>query len=149
MAERDELDFLRRAWSEVTPPAPHASIDRPDAETRRVLDFMRAAWGALQPPPARVPWRLRVARVHHSKAFWAAAAALVLALFGASLLMRESARPIQLTHVESPAHEPASGAGHPLIASIAHDRTEIRSGPVRLILFSQNPSEVPTSKEAR
>jgi len=113
---------------------------------------MRAAWIAVQPPPARLPWRLRVqrtARLHRGWAWTAAAAALVLVLFGASLLVREPAQPVELSGVDEPRPQPSSERSDPLIASIAHDRTEIRSGPVRLILFSQDLSDVTISKEAR
>ena len=153
MAERDDFDFLRQAWNQVTPPAPRDSVDSPDPQTQRVVDWMRAAWDASQAPPARLPWRLRVSRVARSKAVWAAAAALVLALFGTSLLVRETTQPVLLTGVENPppqpAPQPSQRGGDALIASIAHDRTEVRSGPVRLILFKQGPSDVSTSKEAR
>ena len=96
-----------------------------------------------------MPWRLREPRLFLRKPVWAAAAALMLVLYGASLLVREGAQPVELTGVEEARPQPLSAHGEPLIASIAHDRTEIRSGPVRLILFSQDPGDLSTSKEAR
>ncbi|MBL8842950.1 MAG: hypothetical protein JNL90_15635 [Planctomycetes bacterium] len=129
------LDALAAAWGAIEPPAPTAPLGAPDATTRAAVDWMARAWQATAEPPApRLPWRLRARPLlRHATPFLATAAALLLWVRFAAT---------DLSRIETPPAEPlvALSASIP-ITHVAADRTELRSGRVRLILLT--PPEPP------
>lgn len=135
--ERDPLDELRAAWRAMAPPDPTASVDARDEPTRAAVAWMRSAWAAAAPPPtSALPWRvrLRIARPRVVRALpWvAAAAALVVctALLGRGGRTEHDAAPVpELVARPEPIAKPE-------LVSLSADRMELRSGPVRLILFT-------------
>ncbi len=132
------LESLRAAWRELEPPHAFEALEHPDDPTRAVLAWMNAAWRAATPPPARLPWRLRLRRPRRIALRFAAAALVIAAAFLAQRWAASSRR-------EEPVAQPESGSTHAprqgiRVAHVSEDRTEIRSGPVRLILFSPVPS---------
>jgi len=147
-----ELMKLHAAWRAMTPPDPTAGLESPDPRTAATLDWMRAAWSASAPaaPPA-LPWRLRLQLARRRaapSAPWLAAAAAVIAaiaLFvrdGARDRVREATTPpcVELATEPNPAPPRADPeVDAPKLVSLTADRMELRSGPVRLILF--NPSQ--------
>ncbi len=137
-SEPDGVEPLRQAWRGVKPPQPFESFEAPDAQTRAVLAWMGAAWRAAVPPPAALPWRLRWRRPRRIALRIAAAAAVVAAL---AIARRWAAPPRPEEPVARRGAEPAGQASEGIrVAHVSEDRTEIRSGPVRLILFSPVPS---------
>lgn len=144
-ASEPPLDALVAAWGAIELPAPTAPLDAPDATTRATVDWMARAWEATAEPPApRLPWRLRARPLlRHATPFLATAALLLLWVrFAATDLSRIETPAVRLaatdhSRIETPAALPASIP----ITHVATDRTELRSGRVRLILLT--PPEPP------
>lgn len=146
------LDELAAAWGAIEPPAATAPLAAPDATTRAAVDWMARAWQATAEPPApRLPWRLRARPLlRHATPFLATAAALLLWVrFAATDLSRIETplEPEQLAHrsaepTTAPIAEPLAAPPASLpITHVTADRTELRSGRVRLILLT--PPEPP------
>ncbi|MCZ6596974.1 MAG: hypothetical protein O7B99_04990 [Planctomycetota bacterium] len=149
----DSIDDLRRAWQGLEPPETGGALGAQDPETRASVDWMRAAWLGLEPPPTRVPVRSghlrRKELLRPERVLLRVAAALLFIASGAALAWK-------LFDVPSGTSEPApavarngAAAGEPIestpaeedqvvIASLAHDHIEMRSGPVRLILLTDS-----------
>jgi len=118
-----ELEELAAAWRRLAPPPPpidaeHDDLDALDAPTRAAVRWMVAAWRTVEPPAAALPWRLRLSQARP-----------VLTRFAAAALLLAS-----LAFLARPAWQ-ASGEA-PVTVALGRDRTELRSGPVRLILFA-------------
>lgn len=127
------LDELRSAWSSLEAPEP-----RPDAATVASVEWMRAAWRAL-PVPAADPSVLVSRRRRAERqtiATWAAAATVLLAgiAFSVQRLTPPARSGVEVTAIGG---EPSSTK--PYIAAVESDRVEMRSGPVRLILLTNDP----------
>jgi len=148
---RDPLDALGAAWRSLAPPDPAAALDAPDPATRAAIDWMRAAWQAGAPAaPTAIPWRLRLRLARPSVRPllpWIAAAAATLLV---ALLLRPApspppgAEPVELAahpHPPEPSHAGSPGAS-PELVSLSADRMELRSGPVRLILFTPGAEQI-------
>jgi hypothetical protein len=120
------LDALAGAWQRLPPPSPDRPLAEQDPATRRAVEWMRSAWLALPVPAALPP---RVVRRPFARGRWlrvAAAAALLFALGAPVLVVAWRAR-----RGEPPALAPDAT----VIAVDAH-KLELRSGPVRLYLFT-------------
>jgi hypothetical protein len=132
-----DLAELVAAYRTIEPPCPLDQLSRPDRQTQAALDWLATSWRALEPRAAvLLPFVLRLrGRAVQAALRGLAAAGILLALFTLAFL-----RPGTRSSIPA---GPADSAG-PRIAAISRDLTEIRSGPVRLILFSdrqnrQNP----------
>jgi hypothetical protein len=153
----DPLRELAAAFRSLEPPDPTTSVESPDAATSAALNWLRAAWRASAPaaPPA-LPWgvRARLALRRGGPVVRAAAAAAAL-LAGAFFLARSLAsRPepaptriaTQPSFLESDeaarSHAPEADDAAPRLVSLTADRMEMRSGPVRLILFTPSPESL-------
>lgn len=131
--EDELLDALAGAWRELPAPSPDRPLADEDPYTRRAVEWMRSAWLALPVPAAAVPrtaTRAGPRLVAHAR--WlrvAAAAALLLALGAPVLVVAWRANRSEQTAV-TPAAPTAT-----VVAVDAH-HLELRSGPVRLYLFT-------------
>jgi hypothetical protein len=162
--EPDEvLDALGRAFRELPAPAPARELGAEDEATRRAVAWMAEAWQAQSPassaPPAAIFARSARPVLRRVRPLWRplAAAAAVLLLLGGGLLLAERlgqpraatrpeptvahAPPIDIPAPQVPAPEPAppditppatSASG---VVAVAEDHLELRSGPVRMLLF--------------
>ena len=157
------LDALRRAFEALPAPPPVRELGAEDDDTRRVVAWLAAAWSAQAPASSAPPAALRPAALRpgalprRAEFAWRplAAAAVVLVLLGGSLLVAHVLRgrvasrpalPVVRTPaapapalVETPAPPPQPG-----VVAAAADHLELRSGPVRMLLFLQPP---PASRE--
>jgi len=158
----DVLDALARAFRELPAPAPARELAAEDEATRRAVAWMAAAFRAQSPassaPPAEI--LARTARPTPRRTWRPlAAAAAVLVLLGGALVLAEhvlqprvATRPdapvAQAPDIEIPAPAitpaapditpPASSPSG--IVAAAEDHLELRSGPVRMLLFLKPPS---------
>jgi hypothetical protein len=144
------LAGLQSAWRSIPPPDPTAPVDAPDAETRASVEWLSAAWRAAAshaPAPSTLPARLRARLLRRRAAaiapWLAAAAALVLGITWFARSERTPSPPIELASEHSATVEPplaprSAGpeSGEPKLVTLTADRMELRSGPVRLILFT-------------
>ena len=171
----DPLRPFTSAWRALTPPEPTAPLKTPDAETAATIAWLRRAWQTVAPdraapsaPPNELPWRLRrrIALARIARPFRdvgpglvAAAAVVLAALFffagehGSSPpLHEEGAIPTELAAGPAPdsitAVSPAPSSV-PVLTQISADRMELRSGPVRLILFTPNSSTSPALEDSK
>jgi hypothetical protein len=147
MSERDPLDELAARWRRLEPPDPTAAIDGPDAATRAAIGWMRDAWRAATPAaPRALPWRLRARLLRRTALPWLAAAAAIVAV--AFLLSRAGDPGRRPTGRPDPVRVAAQ---EPSLRSFAcaPDRIELRSGPVRLILFTTTTAPAPDGAGAR
>jgi hypothetical protein len=129
------LDELRRAWRGLEPELPAEDLSEVDPTTRASVEWMHAAWSSLQVPAVRVPSRRLVHPVLRLAAGLAAAAAVLASLWLAGNQGRlqrsedfarsESEAPIAPNHLEGPQ-----------LASLSSEHVELRSGPVRLVLLT-------------
>jgi hypothetical protein len=127
------LAEVRAAYRAVQPLCPLDQLS--DARTRAALDWLAASWRALEPRDVTLPFRLRLrGRAVQAALRGLAAAGILLALF--TLAFHRPG-----TRSSLPAG-PRESAG-PRIAAITRDLTEIRSGPVRLLLFSDRQRQDP------
>ena len=136
MAERADDAWLADLQSAYRSAEPQCPLDAPlDAPTQAAMEWLTASWRQIEPRSVALPFRLRLRERRVQTVLRALVAASILfALF--TLAIRQPG-----IHPGVPVEPPESG---PRIASISRDLTEIRSGPVRLILFSdthkrQNP----------
>ena len=162
----DVLDALARAFRELPAPPPARELDAEDEATRRAVAWMAAAFRAQSPassaPPAAILART-AQPAPRERRIWRplAAAAAVLVLLGGALLLadhvlhpRAAMLPVapvaqapetgipgpDTTPPEiTPPAAPASG-----VVAVAEDHLELRSGPVRMLLFLNAP---PSSRE--
>lgn len=164
--EPDEalLGALRRAWRQLPAPDACRPLEQEDPATRRAVEWVREAWLALPVPAATAPRgaahaaaRARPGLLRRDR--WrrfAAAAALLLAL-GVPLLVlalrRENgAAPVARTD-DPPALDPVAAgpattgptpeASPRTIVAVGDSHLELRSGPVRLYLFTDPPFTPP------
>ncbi|HEX5009354.1 MAG TPA: hypothetical protein VFY71_03050 [Planctomycetota bacterium] len=169
----DALDALARAFRELPAPAPARELQAEDEGTRRAVAWMAAAWQAQSPassaPPAEVlarrarPAPLRVQRAWRPLA---AAAAVLVLLGGAWMLAGRVLPPREATSLPAVAQGPGAEPPVPAVAppepapphiappvasasgvvAVAEDHLELRSGPVRMLLFlkptTSNPENV-------
>lgn len=125
MPEDGGLEDLRRAWREMQGPDPERGLGHPDAKTRAALVWLRGAWQRVAPPalpvtaPAAPAWRRNLALI--------AAAAVALVAPG----LRQRRPPA----TAEPPRPSANGSALEVVA-LTSERTELRSGPVRLILLT-------------
>jgi len=147
-APRDDDDVpplaeLGAAWRALAAPDATAPLDAPDAATRATVEWLRDAWQLAAPPASpSLPWRLRARPLLRRASPWlgatlATAATLLLAL---RLLAPAPPRPPAAAPAEQLAAAPAPDPA-PVVLS---DRVVLRSGNVRLILFT--PSAAPTAR---
>lgn len=149
--DRDDAatDGLRKAWRDLTPPAPADGGEPADVVTRAAVAWMATAWKNLPAPvagmrrsaaPVRLRFRFRRA----------AAAALLVAAAGAGswwLFTNPGAGPGPSVPPGTGAPDPGTsvaGGGPPAVAVLtaSADRIEMQSGPVRLVLLtSANPDD--------
>jgi len=167
----DVLDALARAFRELPAPAPARELGDEDEATRRAVAWMAAAFSAQSPassaPPAAILARSTRPVLRRVRPTWRplAAAAAVLLLLGGGLLLAERvlqpraatrteppvayAPPIDIPAPQVPAPEPAPPDITPPVASasgvvaVADDHLELRSGPVRMLLFLKPPTTNP------
>jgi len=127
------LAELGAAWRALAAPDATAPLDEPDAATRATIERLRRAWQLSAPPASpRLPWRLRTRPLLRRAAPWsgatlAAAATLLLAL-----------------RLLAPAEQPAIAPAPDPAPVVLADRVLLRSGNVRVILFT--PSAAPTAR---
>ena len=134
------LDELRAAWTSLRPREPAEEADQADARTGEVVDWLRAAWGTveapvLQRPGPRVPAGRLLFLRGSRLAKGVAAAAVVLVAFGSWALFQRPAPDVRSPDEDMQVHVPPAPADGPRVASLGPDYIELRSGPVRLILF--------------
>jgi len=132
VAEREDGAWLADLRSAYRSAAPRCPLDEPsNAPTQAAVGWLAASWGHLEPRSVALPFRLRM-RARRVQT-------VLRALVAASILLGLSTlavfRPGTSTHVPQP---PAKSG--PRIAAITRELTEIRSGPVRLILFNDRPN---------
>jgi hypothetical protein len=142
--DRDPLEALRAAWRRVEPAEPGA-LAEPDLDgaTRAVIERLRRAYVLAGPEPTALPWRVRLL-VHRRALRRVAVAAVILGL--AALAVRQFAQPSGSRTAEPApiAAEPATAAeAGVLLASLTPESMELRSGPVRLILLTPVPADLP------
>lgn len=157
MAEsRDDLPLeeLREAWRAARPRSHDADAgdgqEPQDASTRAVVDWMRAAWGTLEAsaaPVPRVPPPSTGRLLALPRRRWRVAAALaagLLAVAAVGAFLQRSGDGVRPEDEHAPrvadAGPPASAgspADGPQVVSLGPDHLEMRSGPVRLILFQE------------
>ena len=132
-SERDDLPLegLRNAWQNLTPPPPADGIEESDPETRAVVGWMRAAFESVETPPVPVFALRRSRRRARLLPMPLAAAASALIAVGLWGLMHRGQRPEEPGPIAL--RTPAAEA--PVIAALGPDHIEMRSGPVRLVLF--------------
>ena len=153
--DRTELEALRAAWQGLPAPEPAPELTDEDATTRAAVDWLARAWASLPVPQARPP-RIEPrparppARLHRLPRWPAAAAAALLAVLLAVPLLIEAltgdgalsgtpvaAAPSDDTTPVMPgppaALPPASSAR---LLAVGDDRVDLRSGNVRLTLFT-------------
>ncbi|MSR47388.1 MAG: hypothetical protein EXS13_10040 [Planctomycetes bacterium] len=158
-ADAASLAELTAAWRALESPAPTAALDDADPETLATIEWLRAAWQVSEPPtPSHVPWRVRARPTLRRAMPWLsfAAAAAMLLLSRVPSARRTPAPPIAPREViatgpdrrpieapNDPSAEPVVSAAPPPSAVppaapvITYpDRMELRSGNVRLILFT-------------
>ncbi len=163
----DALDALVRAFRELPAPPPARELDAEDEATRRAVAWMAAAFGAQSPassaPPAAILARTARPAPRREHRAWRplAAAAAVLVLLGGGLVLADRVlRPRAATPPDAPlaqvppAEIPAPDIAPPDITppaarasgvvAVAEDHLELRSGPVRMLLFLSAP---PSSRE--
>jgi len=163
----DVLDALARAFRELPAPPPARELDAEDEVTRRAVAWMAAAFRAQSPassaPPAAILARTAQPAPRRERRTWRplAAAAAVLVLLGGALLLAEhvlhprTATPrvtpvaqapetgIPAPHTTPPDITPPAAPASGVVA-VAADHLELRSGPVRMLLFLNAP---PSSRE--
>jgi hypothetical protein len=153
MREGDEsLDALRRAFEALPAPPPVRELGSEDDDTRRVVAWMAAAWSAQAPATSAPPATLRPAALRptalprRAEFAWRplAAAAVVLVLLGGSLLVAHVTRGRVASQPAPPVAQTPAAPSRPGIVAAADDHLELRSGPVRMLLFLQPP---PASRE--
>lgn len=130
----------------LQPPPLADGASAADPETARVVQWMQTAWRGLEVPPARVPELPR--RVPHAlrplrgpaRLALLGAAATLLVLGGAALwrALRRVDEPARAPRV---AQNPDDEGGEVEVLAALHDRLELRSGPVRLVLLDPPPTE--------
>jgi len=162
-SDGDPLAELLAAWQEQPIPEATPDLDDCDDETRAVVDWMAAAWAA-QPVPAAAPPRPTQRlprwprRADWPQATRRAAAALLLAALTLTLLSGprpSTERPgpdltaaTQATTTGAGAQSAAVTAPsaltdthpEPQLVAVANDQIVFRSGPVRLVLITDNLS---------
>ncbi len=162
----DPLDEAMAAFRAAPAPAPVRELFAEAEATRRVVAWLSAALAAQSPPAARPAaavlrraarprWRLLSGRPA------LAAAAVLLLLLGAALWLADGDRrsavtpPAPVASGEPPSAPapaepaplaPASAEDRPApgLVAVSEGRLELRSGPVRLLLFvndDSHPSE--------
>jgi ferric-dicitrate binding protein FerR (iron transport regulator) len=136
-ALRAELAHLYRG---LAPAEPADALEDTDASTRASVAWMQRAWATLEVPrSARLPGRRTARPSLRRRAVLALAAAAVIAGLGLALWRPWESRPAQETPVVSQGEAlPASPTGEREIrlASLSSDHIEMRSGPVRLVLYT-------------
>lgn len=166
MPERDPLDDLTAAWRAIEAPRLDAELDDHDPATEAAVDWLRKAWERSAPETVPetldAPWRARrlQRRARPVRTFLAVAASItaVFALVRA-LGPRASDPPTTVdVAVHTPLHPSGDPPGEPrtspqsmdldsertpeLIASTS-ERLELRSGNVRLLLFTPSLPDLP------
>jgi hypothetical protein len=139
------LEEFAAAWRALEPPAVDDLEATPDPATRASIEWLRAAWQAAAPPaPRELPWSLRMRRTLRRAAPWSAlvatAAAIVLLLSPVRHRSPADSPALPPTvPVEQVAIGPRTPERTPPATEIHADRMEMRSGNVRLILFTSSP----------
>lgn len=158
-ADRDAVAPLAEfaaAWRELDAPDATAALAAPDAATQATVDWLRAAWQASAPAtPTGLPWSMRTRLALRRVAPWSA---LVAAAAAVVILLTQLAEPARVPPTPSaPLENVAIGPVPEPIASVPTapaeirpvihaDRMEMRSGNVRLILFT--PAAPPRAADA-
>lgn len=149
MSERDPLDPLEELaaqWRRLEPPDATAAVDAPDDATRAAIGWMREAWRAAAPAaPRDLPWKLRARLLRRRALPWLAAAAAIVAV--AFLLSRAGEPGGRSLGRPDPVRVAAQVPSHRSF-DCAPDRIELRSGPVRLILFTNTTPTTTTTAPA-
>ena len=136
------LDELRAAWSRLSAPAPRAEADR---ATQASIAWMRSAWDSLESPAPdpRVLLRHRARAERAAITSWAAAAAVII---GGIVFALQRLAPPARPGIERAVMDSTPSANKPYIAAIEPGRLEMRSGPVRLILLTNDVDEPTTDR---
>lgn len=152
--------LLGQAWDEHTPGEATPELTRSDAATRATVDWLAAAWEAHPAPAVEPPEALRRAALGRARArrprlapilrvrTWQRHAAAAVLLLGLAAVLQLGA----LRHfgVQPPLDAPGPGVtprdpvpaprADPRLVAVAADHIEMRSGPVRLMLFTNTDS---------